>query len=113
MECIFCQIIAGKIAGDIVYQDEEIVAFRDSQPQSPEHILVIPKSHIPSIAHLTIEQQGLIGRLVLVAKEIAERVGVSAEGYRLVVNCGANGGQIVSHLHFHLLGGRLLSSQLG
>ena len=113
MECVFCQIVAGKIPADIVHQDDELLAFRDIQPQAPKHLLIIPRSHIGSVTELTSEQQGLIGRLILLAKELAEKEGISTRGYRLAMNCGADGGQLVSHLHLHLLGGRRLDGQLG
>ncbi len=113
MECIFCRIIAGEIPADIVFQDEEFIAFRDVQPQAPKHILILPKAHIVSIAQVNSEQYGFIGRLILLAKEIAESENISASGYRLAINCGADGGQAVTHLHLHLLGGRRLSDQLG
>jgi histidine triad (HIT) family protein len=113
MGCVFCQIIAGKIPADIVHQNNEFLAFRDIQPQAPTHLVIVPTSHIGSITQLTNEQQGLIGRLILLAKELAEKEGVSASGYRLVMNCGADGGQLVPHLHLHLLGGRRLDDQLG
>ncbi|MCK4963423.1 MAG: histidine triad nucleotide-binding protein, partial [Anaerolineales bacterium] len=102
MECVFCQIIAGKIPADIVHQNNEFLAFRDIQPQSPTHLVIVPTSHIGSITQLTNEQQGLIGRLILLANELAEKEGVSASGYRLAMNCGADGGQLVPHLHLHL-----------
>ncbi len=113
MDCIFCQIVAGKIPADIVYQNEEIIAFNDVQPQSPKHILIIPKSHINSLADVSRDQQGLMGRLILCAKELAEKENISTSGYRLTINCGTDGGQVVPHLHIHLLGGRKLSDQLG
>ncbi len=113
MECVFCQIIAGKIPADIVHQNNEFLAFRDIQPQAPTHLVIVPTSHIGSITQLTNEQQGLIGRLILLASELAEKEGVSASGYRLAMNCGADGGQLVPHLHLHLLGGRRLDDQLG
>jgi len=113
MECIFCRIVAGEVPGDIVYQDEELIAFRDIHPQAPTHILIIPKSHIASMTDLTEEHQALMGRLILRAKELAEKEGISASGYRLSVSTGADGGQLVPHVHFHLLGGRKLDDQLG
>ena len=113
MECVFCQIIAGKIPADIVHQNNEFLALRDIQPQAPTHLVIVPTSHIGSITQLTNEQQGLIGRLILLASELAEKEGVSASGYRLAMNCGADGGQLVPHLHLHLLGGRRLDDQLG
>jgi histidine triad (HIT) family protein len=113
MECIFCRIVAGEIPGDIVYRDKELVAFRDINPQAPTHILIIPKSHIASMTELTGEQQALMGRLILLAKELAEKEGISASGYRLSASTGADGGQLVPHIHFHLLGGRKLDDKLG
>lgn len=113
MECIFCRIVAGEIPAEIVHQDEELVAFRDINPQAPTHILIIPKSHIASMTDLTGKQQALMGRLILLAKELAEKEGISTSGYRLSVSTGADGGQLVPHLHFHLLGGRKLDDMLG
>jgi histidine triad (HIT) family protein len=113
MECVFCRIVAGEIPADIVYQDKELIAFRDLHPQAPTHILIIPKSHIASLAKLTSKQQALMGRLILLAKDLAEKEGISASGYRLSVSCGADGGQLVPHIHFHLLGGRKLDDMLG
>jgi len=113
MECVFCRIIAGEIPADIVYRDKEFVAFRDIHPQAPTHILIIPTAHIASMVELTGKQQALMGRLILLAKELAEKEGVSKKGYRLSVSCGADGGQLVPHLHFHLLGGRKLDDRLG
>ena len=98
---------------DIVHQDDEFLAFRDIQPQAPIHVVIIPRSHIASITELTNEQQGLIGRLILLAGELAEKEGISGRGYRLAMNCGADGGQLVPHLHLHVLGGRRLDDQLG
>lgn len=111
--CLFCRIVAGEIPSDIVYQDEEFLAFRDINPQAPKHVIIIPKTHIASLAELTEEQQGLIGRLIILAKNLAEKEGIAERGYRLAVNCGPEGGQLIPHLHFHLLGGRKLSGQLG
>lgn len=112
MECIFCQIVSGKIPADIVYQDKEFLAFRDIHPQAPKHVLIVPKAHIASLTDLTSEQETLIGRLVLRANDIAEKEGIAKSGYRLTVNCGADGGQIVPHLHLHLFGGRRLNDQM-
>ncbi len=113
MDCIFCQIIAGKVLSEIIYQDGEVVAFRDINPQAPIHLLIIPKRHIPSLAHLSEAESPLIGRMVNAANQLAKREGVAEGGYRLVVNCGEQGGQLVPHLHLHLLGGRRLSDTLG
>ncbi len=113
MDCIFCQIVAGKIASDLVYQDEEVVAFHDIHPQAPVHLLVIPKKHITSLTQLTEEETPLAGHIVNIANQLAKREGISEKGYRLVINCGQQGGQLVPHLHLHVLGGRQLSGRLG
>jgi len=113
MSCIFCQIVAGKVAGEILYQDEEVIAFRDINPQSPTHLIIIPKKHIPSLAHLSEAESSLIGDMVNVANQLAKKEGISESGYRLVINCGEQGGQLVPHLHMHLLGGRNLLNELG
>jgi len=112
-ECIFCRIVAGEVPGDIVYQDEDFLAFRDISPQAPTHLLVIPKTHITSSAELTGGQQGLVGRLIIIAKNLAEKEGIAERGYRLVINCGPDGGQVVPHLHLHLIGGKRLEDRLG
>jgi histidine triad (HIT) family protein len=112
-ECIFCRIIAGEVPSDIVYQDEDFLAFRDISPQAPIHVLIIPKTHISSSAELTEGQQGLVGRLIIIAKNLAEKEGITKRGYRLVINCGPDGGQVVRHLHLHLIGGKRLEDKLG
>jgi len=112
-ECIFCRIVAGKVASDIVYQDETFLAFRDISPQAPTHILIIPKTHIASMAELTEGHQELVGRLIVLAKNLAEKEGIAKRGYRLVMNCGPDGGQAVLHLHLHLIGGKRLDDKLG
>jgi histidine triad (HIT) family protein len=112
-ECIFCRIIAGEIPADIVYQDEDFLAFRDIMPKAPTHVLVIPKTHVTSTAELTDGQEELAGRLIIIAKNLAEKEGIAKKGYRLVINCGSEGGQIVPHLHLHLIGGRQMDAKLG
>ena len=112
MGCIFCQIVSKKIPSDILYQDEGVLAFRDINPQAPVHLLIIPKIHIASLVELTEQEIPLMGRMVSVASKLAEREGISESGYRLVINCGEEGGQLVLHLHLHLLGGRQLRGQL-
>jgi len=112
-QCIFCQIVAGEVPSDIVYQDEDFLAFRDISPQAPTHVLIIPKTHITSLDQLTEEQQELAGRLIIIAKKLAEKEGIAKRGYRLVINCGPEGGQLVPHLHLHLIGGRKLGDRLG
>jgi len=113
MDCIFCQIAAGTIPSEILYQDEEVIAFRDINPQAPAHLIIIPKRHIPSLVHISGAESSLIGHMVDVANQLAKGEGVSESGYRLAINCGEQGGQLVPHLHLHLLGGRKLSGALG
>ena len=89
------------------------MAFRDIEPQAPKHVLIVPKTHITSLAELTEEQQELAGCLIILAKDLAEKEGIAKSGYRLVINCGPEGGQLVPHLHLHLIGGRRLNGKLG
>ncbi len=112
-DCVFCRILEGKISATILYQDDKIIALRDIKPQAPTHILIIPKEHILSLAELGEGQKDLIAHLIYTANELARREGVAERGYRLVVNCGREGGQEVPHLHLHLLGGRELSGLMG
>ena len=107
-DCIFCKIVAGEIPGNFVYQDEDIVAFPDISPAAPVHLLVISRRHIPSLLDLTDADASLVGRMVLVANRLAEEQGIAEDGYRLAVNCGPDGGQLVPHLHLHLLAGQKL-----
>ena len=113
MDCIFCQIVAGKVPSNILYQDEEVIAFRDVNPQSPTHLLIIPRRHILSLAHLSKAELSLIGHMVDVADQLAKKEGIAEKGYRLAINCGEQGGQLVPHLHMHLIGGRKLADALG
>ena len=106
MDCIFCRIISSEIQSEILYQDEQAVAFRDVNPKAPVHLLVVPRKHIESVAELTEDEAPILGHLVAVANRLAREAGISEKGYRLVVNCGPDGGQVVPHLHLHLLGGR-------
>jgi histidine triad (HIT) family protein len=113
MDCIFCQIVAGKVPSDTLYQDERVMAFRDIRPITPTHVVIIPKKHIPSLLQLSEADLPLIADLVKVANQLAKREGIAEKGYRLVINCGREGTQLVPHLHMHLLGGRQLSAALG
>ncbi len=113
MDCVFCRIVAGEIPADILYQDEEVIAFGDINPVAPTHLLIIPKKHIPSLAHLSETGSSLIGTMVSTANQLAKREGIAESGYRLVINCGEQGGQGVPHLHMHLIGGRQLAPTLG
>ncbi|MDR0875452.1 MAG: histidine triad nucleotide-binding protein [Clostridiales Family XIII bacterium] len=106
-DCIFCKIVSGEIPSDKVYEDEEILCFRDLEPQAPVHVLIVPKLHLASIEEVTesLEHKELLGHLMSKVRVIAEMLGLT-NGYRLVCNCGHDGMQTVRHLHFHLLGGR-------
>lgn len=106
--CIFCKIAAGLIPSNKVYEDEDIFAFRDINPEAPVHILIIPKKHISSVNDLEPGDEELVGKIFITAKKIAKDEGISESGFRIVTNCGRDGGQIVPHLHFHILGGRNL-----
>ena len=108
-ETLFTKIANGDIPADILYSDDEIVAFKDINPQAPHHVLIIPRSPIPTVADLTADDANLIGRIVLVANQIARELGIDKNGYRLVFNCGDDGGQDVYHIHLHLLGGRKMT----
>ncbi len=112
-ECIFCKIVAGDVPGDIVYQDEDFLAFRDILPKAPTHLLIIPKIHIASVVELADGQPELAGHLIIIAKNLAQKEGIAKNGYRLVINCGPEGGQVVPHLHLHLIGGRQMEASLG
>ncbi len=103
---LFLKIIEREIPADIVYEDEDVLAFRDINPQAPVHVLVIPKRRIPTLNDLEAADAGLIGKLVLIARQIAADEGLGDDGYRLVFNCNDHGGQSVYHIHLHLLGGR-------
>ncbi len=107
-ECVFCKIINRELDADIVYDDEKTVAFKDINPAAPVHILVVPRKHIPTLLDMEKDDEGLIGHLHSVANEIAKAFKIDKKGYRIVLNCGADAGQIVFHLHLHLLGGRPL-----
>lgn len=107
-ECLFCKIFAHEIPAKEVYRDEETVAFDDIRPVAPTHVLVIPRTHIPSVHDLTAEHQPIVSRLIGVANGIADERGIARDGYRLVFNTGPQAGQTVYHVHLHLLGGRAM-----
>ena len=111
--CIFCRIVAGELPADVIYQDEDFLAFRDVAPQAPVHVLIIPRTHITSVAELAEGQEELAGRLIIIANELARKEGIAGKGYRLAVNCGSEGGQVVPHMHLHFLGGRQMDATLG
>lgn len=105
-DCIFCKMVAGEINPDVVYEDEEVLAFRDVNPQAPVHVLVVPRRHIATLNDVTEAEAPLIGRLYLAAKKVAEHEGIAERGYRTLINCNPEAGQSVFHLHLHVLGGR-------
>ncbi len=105
-DCLFCKMVAGEIQPDIVYEDDDVLAFRDVNPQAPVHVLVIPKQHISTINDLQPEQNELMGKLYQAARQVAQQEGINERGYRTLVNCNAEAGQTVFHIHMHLLGGR-------
>ena len=108
-DCLFCKILNEEIPADIVYSDDELLAFNDVSPQAPTHVLIIPKTHIATVNDLTENEIDLPGRLILRAKALASEKGFAESGYRLVLNCNSEGGQTVYHVHLHLLGGRQLT----
>lgn len=109
MNCLFCSIVAGEIPVDKVYEDDEILAFRDINPQGPVHVQVIPKKHIATLNDATFEDQAVLGKMALVASQIAKDEGFAEDGYRTVMNCNSHGCQSVYHIHLHLIGGRQMS----
>ncbi len=111
-DCIFCKIIKKEIPSNIVYESDEIIAFRDVNPVAPIHILVIPKKHLNSVLDLNPEDEMLVGKIYMVINKIAKQEGIDKSGFRIVVNCGEDGGQEVKHLHFHIIGGKKLGTKI-
>lgn len=111
-DCIFCKIIKGEILSSKVYEDEEVLAFNDINPAAPVHILVIPKKHITSLATMEDGEEIIISKIYKIINEIAENQGFKDNGYRVIVNCGKDGGQEVGHLHFHILAGKQLGEKI-
>lgn len=107
-DCLFCKMVSGEIQPDVVLETDDVLAFRDLNPQAPTHILIIPKRHISTINDIEESDAEVIGKLYLAAKEIAASEGLSEPGFRTVMNCNADGGQAVFHIHLHLLGGRAM-----
>ncbi|MCK4704242.1 MAG: histidine triad nucleotide-binding protein [Gammaproteobacteria bacterium] len=105
-DCLFCKILDGEIPCDRVYENDQVIAFRDVNPQAPTHILVIPRLHISTINDLTADDKDIVGDMVLAAQTIAKQEGIEESGYRLVMNCNEGAGQTVFHIHLHILGGR-------
>lgn len=110
MGCVFCSIVSGEVPAKVLYQDEQVVAFPDISPVAPVHILIVPRKHIPRLED--VEDMALVGHMVEVARRLAAERGIGERGYRLVINNGPEGTQVVPHLHMHLIGGRKLRSEL-
>ncbi|MGM9551673.1 MAG: histidine triad nucleotide-binding protein [Clostridia bacterium] len=108
-DCLFCKIISGEIPSSKVYEDDNVYAFNDISPEAPVHVLIVPKEHISSANDLTDENSDIVSKIFIAAKKIAKEKNIAENGYRIVNNCGEDGGQTVKHLHFHLLGGRSLA----
>ena len=112
-DCIFCKIVRGEIPCSKVYEDEHVLAFDDIHPMAPVHVVVIPKAHIPTLMDVTGDRTAVMGELAFAAQEVARRKGVDQKGFRTVLNCNREGGQIIFHLHMHVLGGRQLEDAMG
>jgi histidine triad (HIT) family protein len=112
-ECLFCRIVAGEIPSTKVFEDDDLLAFEDINPQAPVHVLVIPKKHVATLNDLGPDDTNLAGRMLQVAHKVAREKGTAEPGYRNVINVNSGGGQLVYHLHLHVLGGRQLKSRLG
>lgn len=108
MPTLFEKIIAGELPANVVYRDDRVIAFADIRPAAPVHILIVPKKPIPTVNDIADEDEALIGHMFIVARDLARQQGIAASGFRLIINCNADGGQEVYHLHVHLLGGRAL-----
>lgn len=110
MDCLFCKIAEGKIPSDKVYEDESLIAFRDINPQAPQHILIVPRKHIANVAELQTADNELVAHIFVdVVPMLAKKIGVDEKGFRVVINTGEEGGQTVNHLHIHLIGGRKMT----
>ena len=112
MPSLFSKIIRGELPGDILYQDELVTAFRDINPAASTHVLIVPNKFIPTINDLTDEDEQIAGRMLIVARKLAEQEGIAEDGYRLIINCNRDGGQEIYHLHLHLIGGRPLGPMI-
>ena len=111
-DCIFCKIINKQIPSSIVYEDDKVLAFNDIKPEAPIHVIIVPKMHIASVNELTPENAAVVGDIHLAAQKIAAKLNISDRGYRLINNCGADAGQTVFHLHYHLIGGLKLGAKI-
>ena len=105
MECIFCKIVKKEMAADVLWEDQDTIVFRDIHPKAPTHVLVVPKAHIPSLSDAGEEDRAILGKVLLAAKKVAKDVGIEDSGWKTVINVGRGGGQLIDHLHLHVLGG--------
>ena len=112
-DCLFCKIVAGEIPGDKVYSDELVTAFRDINPAGPTHILIVPNKHISNNNDFAEEDEPIAGRMFRVVRELAKQEGIDESGYRLIMNSGPDGNQVVMHMHLHLIGGRRMKHPMG
>ena len=112
-DCIFCKIITGEIPSARLFQDETVTAFRDIHPAAPTHILIVPNKHLASVNDLQPQEESLVGHLITVARQLAEQEKIEKSGYRLIINTGPDSGQVVFHLHLHLLGGQRMRYPMG
>jgi histidine triad (HIT) family protein len=111
--CVFCRIIAGQAPAQIVYRDDQVIAFHDNHPIAPVHLLVVPNHHLASVNEAAAAEEPLLGHLITTARQLAEETGIASTGYRLVINTGPHSGQAVFHLHLHLIGGKPLPMRIG
>jgi histidine triad (HIT) family protein len=112
-DCTFCKIVAGEIPSDKVFDDDRVTAFRDINPVAPTHILIVPNKHIPSVNEIETEDEKLVGHMFSVARQLAERENIQDSGYRLIINTGPDAGQVVFHLHLHVIGGQPMRHPMG
>lgn len=108
-DCAFCNIISRKMQAEIIFENDQVIVVKDILPKAPVHLLVLPKKHIESVTNLTAADSAMLGQLILVAKEVAEKQGIAQNGYKLIFNVGKHGGQVIKHLHVHMLGGKQLA----
>lgn len=106
MDCLFCKIAKKEIPTDLIYEDEKVIAFNDLYPKAPHHKLIVPIKHIATLNDIAVDDEKLVGHMLLVAKQLAAKLNLAENGYRVVMNCNADGGQAIYHIHLHLLGGR-------
>ncbi len=109
MDCVFCKIVNKEIPAKVIYEDEQVMAFHDANPQAPIHLLIVPKKHVASIMEIDEDNAAVLKQIAKVAQELARQNNIDKKGFRLVLNTGEEGGQTVNHLHFHLLGGRFMT----